>query len=67
MPTANHQVFDSKEVKAKSTVVVTLKANAANVRLLDTSGYSAFCETLGAHGPDGRGPGPLARMTPSVD
>jgi hypothetical protein len=42
VPTANHQVFDLKQVKAKSTVVVTLKGNAANVRLLDTSGYSAF-------------------------
>jgi hypothetical protein len=42
VPTANHQVFDLKQVKAKSTVVVTLKGNAANVRLLDNSGYSAF-------------------------
>lgn len=36
------QVFDLKQLKAKSTVVVTLKGSAANVRLLDTSGYSAF-------------------------
>lgn len=42
VPTANYQVFDLKQLKAKSTVVVTLKGNAANVRLLDTSGYSAF-------------------------
>jgi hypothetical protein len=36
------QVFDLKQLKAKSTVVVTLKGSAANVRLLDSSGYSAF-------------------------
>lgn len=42
MPTANYKVFDLKQLKAKSTVVVSLKGNAANVRLLDTSGYSAF-------------------------
>lgn len=42
MPAANYQVFDLKRVQAKSTVVVTLKGNAANVRLLDASGYSAF-------------------------
>lgn len=42
MPAANYQVFDLKQLKAKSTVVVTLKGNAANVRLLDASGYSAF-------------------------
>jgi hypothetical protein len=35
-------VFDLKQLQAKSTVVVTLKGNAANVRLLDSSGYSAF-------------------------
>lgn len=42
MPGVDFKVFDLKQVKAKSTVVVALKGNAANVRLLDTSGFNAF-------------------------
>ncbi|WP_380169628.1 DUF1883 domain-containing protein [Jannaschia sp. R86511] len=41
-PKINFQVFDLRQVTAKSTVVVTLKGSAANVRLLDSSGLSAF-------------------------
>lgn len=39
---ANFQSYDLKQVKRGSTVVVTLKGSAANVRLLDSSNFSAY-------------------------
>lgn len=42
MATSGPQLFDLRQVKAKSTVVVTLTGGPANVRLLDSSGYRAF-------------------------
>lgn len=39
---AKAQIFDLKQVKKGSTVVVTLRGNAANVQLLDSTGYSAY-------------------------
>lgn len=42
MPQSQFSQYDLGHLKRGSTVVITLRGNAANVRLLDSSNLSAF-------------------------